>query len=1096
MSYVRSDCTAFGIPIPLDVWTAESTLGQATPQAGLPVPEARSNGSYPRWVLTASGAQTAGTEVQVRVVEPGFAPLAGVVVREDSDTDWRGRDTPLLPTRTEPIQIGGTPTPKRIYPHGLALPSGTRIVAFTRQTSGGAYAVVVAYRSASATSWTTVDVVTGLSTTAQPSPCLVVTGDAVSLFHYAIDDDSDTANVDIYQSLDEGATWAQSAAAVLQNEAIDLTAYTLGRMRGAYQNGQLMLLIGGTSTDVVADPREFVFQYASPDGGAHCVQISSCSYCAYPEVAVYDGRFVFCFADESTGFLQSRFVANAYADLSNTPNDTATAAWDIAFAHEYNQMFPITTNVVTDCDHALAVSENGLYWLARCASTAGSSEQSCQIVRILGPITNRNIKNMGYEPAGPVSGYGVWWLQDAGQTATDYPVHFCAWGWRGNIEVAFNLVSNSAQWDDQLFLTDLGGNSTVTQPFEKLIRADYLQACWLQTYMASSLPTIARYGWTATGAGTADITTTPGWLYVSTAAQQKYYTQTKTSNYGEIRMGGYMRRVSGGSITGAEIACGIRLGQAALGYEVQLRISGSQVRLYDVNAAATVATVSVDTTGGLYFLIALNENGDCFAAVAPGRTDGARIYLSLANGVGVTDDGGAGGTDNVWMFGNRAVGTAVSEWAEVNAWWTTGSPSGLRSLADGQTNPGQVTAIPLSSTASTYSAENVMVRARGGPMVMGDEYAIPASAASPQRALIPRGYSGSAREVRGGEFPSPRSGCVATATTGRWAFRVPTAAEQRFPRGMLLFDLQRANFPQALIRGYASGAWSTIGTWQGQLTGLTFAREGARIRITSTGTTYLSADVLAGIGYVRLVSGPTTVVRPVSRNSGGILTSASSLTPVVTIDIDPAAYTGTEPTSGNLTIYYGRGTLVVPTATTDQYEAFAVEFQLAPDIYEATPQLGKFSVCEAWCVSPADWGTVRSREMNAVIEELNNGTTRGKILAPIRDVRELPFTRVLFDGFKADGYAEWTIQTGGTVVGLDGNEQDTIEGMLVELGQGTIPGVMVPYIAANGGTRTLVDTLAGVYGRPALESVSFTLASGTEGTRFASGERLMWRGEL
>lgn len=1094
MSYVKSDALAFGIPVPLEDWTAESTLGQATPQAGLPVAVARSNGSFPRWSLTASGAQTAGTEVEVQVVEPGFAPLAGVVVREADDNDWRGRDTPLLCVRTEPLQISGVAS--RLYPHGIALPSGTRVVAFVRQIAAGDYAVVVAYRSATATSWTTVDVVTGLTTTAQPSPCLVLIGDALALLHYAIDDDDNVANVDVYQSLDEGATWEQSAAAVLQNDTISLTTYTLGRMRAAYQNGQLMLLIGATKTDVVADPREYVFQYASPDGGAHCVQISSCEYCAYPEVAAYDNRFVFCFADESTGFLQSRFAANAYTDLSTTPNDTATASWDIAFAHDYNQMFPISVNVVTDCDHALATSENGLYWLARRASSAGSTEQSCQIVRILGPVTNRNIHNMGYEPAGPSSGYGVWWLQDAGATATDYPTHFCAWGWRGNIEVAFNVESASGQWDDQLWLTDLGGNSTVTQPLEKLIRADYLQACWIQTWMATSVPTVARYGWTLTGAGTTNITTTPGWLYLSTSANQAYYTKTKTSNYGEIRMGGYFRRVSGGAIGADDIACSIRLAQAALGYEVLLRVTTTGVQLVDVNAGTVFATVTIDTTGGCYFLLALNEDGQCFAAVAPGRTDGARVYQGLANGDAMTDDGGAGGTDNVFMFGNRATGTAVSEWSEVNLWWVTGTRTGLRSLADGQTNPGQLTAIPVSATASTYSAENVTIRARGGPMARGDEYTIPASAATPQRALNPRGYSGSERSVRGGEFPSPRAGCVATATTGRWAFRVPTAAEQRFPRGMLLFDLQRANFGQARIQGYASGAWSTIGTWAGQLTGLTFAREGARLRITSTGTTYLSADVLADIGYVRLVSGLTTVVRPVSRNSGGILTSSTSLSPVVTIDIDPAAYTGTEPASGDLTIYYGRGTLVVPTATTAQYEAFSLDFQTAPDTYESTPRLGKFSVCEAWCVASADWGTVRRREMNAVVEEMNNGTTRGKILAPIRDVRELPFTRILLDGIKSNGYAEWTIQTGGAVVGLDGNEQDTIEGMLVELGQGTIPGVMVPYIAANGGTRTLVDTLAGVYGRPALEAVSFTLASGTEGTRYASGDRLIWRGEL
>src|SRR5690349_3272115 len=129
MATLRDNALAFGIPIPLEVWEAESTLGQSSPQTGIPDPQERSDGSLPQWMLTAAGPQTAGTNVEVMVVEPGYPPLAGVAVREDSDTYWRGRDTALFAARTEPLAAGDTPLPERLAPHGVALPSGARICA-------------------------------------------------------------------------------------------------------------------------------------------------------------------------------------------------------------------------------------------------------------------------------------------------------------------------------------------------------------------------------------------------------------------------------------------------------------------------------------------------------------------------------------------------------------------------------------------------------------------------------------------------------------------------------------------------------------------------------------------------------------------------------------------------------------------------------------------------------------------------------------------------------------------------------------------------------------------------------------------------------
>lgn len=304
------------------------------------------------------------------------------------------------------------------------------------------------------------------------------------------------------------------------------------------------------------------------------------------------------------------------------------------------------------------------------------------------------------------------------------------------------------------------------------------------------------------------------------------------------------------------------------------------------------------------------------------------------------------------------------------------------------------------------------------------------------------------------------------------------------------------------FQGYASGAWSTLGTMTCSVTGLSFARSGARIRPSATDTTFLRTNELQG-GYVIMTSGGNIKPRPIARNTGGPWGTATA-GPMPVIELDPASLDGTEPTTGTLTIIYPRATLLVPIAGggSTSYEGYAIRWSAAPSTsltYEGDYRVSKAVIGECWSLFYPDWGVARRREALTDIETMDSGRRTARVRGGRRRILELPYTSVRAENFALDTstYATWyRLETAGAIVGMLGEECEIIEGLLDEFEGGAIPAGYIPVIQKDGGTQTLLGYNSAIYGRLTSQETTWQLESGNEKLGAYAGVRLVWEQEL
>lgn len=1091
--------SGFGIPFPLGVLRAAMDVGEAGAAAGTPDKQARSDGSLPTVQVTAYGPQTPGTTVKTRYVTPGYPPAAGYAVKEAADDDWQGRDTPLLGVRADVLAATvGAGAVEEDQSHGVVLPNGTRVVARRHNALTGAR-IYVQSKAPGASSWSDTALgSTGHAVDADLWPCLLVLGSAVLLFHWTTDTTASSAQVDAWQSLDGGVTWVRYQRSILP-ATVSTVTYDLGRLRAGMLSGQIFLSAHVIDTNALHDPRDFVMQWASADRAGSLTLIGTHSSdssglgtgVGFQDVAAYDGRLFVSVADRHTQFIQVWILGNAWTPLSSLPFDGTTYGSAAGFGHLDTAMMTMAANAIADADQAMAVLEGALYLIARVPN-----DQTVQVARWAGAVASRSFAYLGSGPTG--TGHGALWRQDG--TPSDYPSRFCAWGWRGRLQLACNWVTDAGTYDDQLWLLDAGGNATKVSPFNRRFHGDQYQAGWDWTWAATSLPTAGGATMTSVGTGTASITTTPGRMRLTTTANTRYFTWTETGSPAEARMGLYLHQVSGGAVIGRTLACGIRYGTTGHGWDAEIRFSGSQARLYDLGGAVAIATVNVDVSAGVYILLAVSASGNVLAGVAEAGEGHERVFKMLANGVALTDDLGAGGTDVVYMMGNRATGTVVSEWS----WLGIGHDASFAAsttLADGQSNPDDLTPIPAGRGEPSYLGHGVSAIMRGGPAWVGDEVWIPSAAAYAARNLLPRGWEGDDKQDRGGLRPSPAAGWRSSSPASPWRlpFQHPSRLEEQVPRGYLYLHIEKANFPACILTGRQGGTWHTLGLWVGAVT-MTFTRTGARLILSGAAATYLRTNDLIG-GYAHLDSGAgVKKCRPILRNTGGPCGDGTT-GPIVVVDMDPATLDGTEPTSGSVDLYFPRATLIVPLASSAKYDAYAVEFAgapTAPYTYEGDYRAGVVAIGEIWTVNKADWGTQRARESNTDLTDLDNGRRIARVRAARRRVYELPYTSIRTEGFLQDeDVPSWYyLETGGAVVGMDGAEAETMEGVLEELEGAAKMFVYLPVIEADGGNTMLRGSQAGLYGRLTTAAVTWTIESGDQRAAHVAGMRLRIEEEL
>lgn len=961
------------VPYALEADLDASTVGQASPVAGVPLPAEDSAGRSPGLALSASGAQTAGTVLSVATQDAGNVGSATYRVKRTvagvADASWRGADLPNVLVGFN--GIGWASANRQTHPHAVTLPDDTQVVVYAERNS-----VIdtwdIKTRVWSPTSETyaaAVTVVTGLDKDHAPWPFLILmpdpqnrNGDPVVLLgHWDADDTNNVANVNLYISRDGGASWGGYARSVLE-DPITLNSgspyYVLGRIRGAMVGAQIVLFAWLTSS---ASPTENVFQWASATAAASFDYVGlvgdSAKPTGYPDV-VSRGMFA--------------YLAYSYDD-------------DIYIAPVRNAFVRVLTGTVVGA---------GLVTVS--ASTAAGTITAVEFC-----VLSYDVRRVVLHTANAARVFytdtatseflaGGLWFEDGNSPSTDKPTQIASTLYRGQVRIYANMDSATTTYENRLTRIDLGGLSSVTFPNATLSTRDSSRISWDTTYIPTALP--SAYGgatpWTASGAGADDITTTVGWHRITTTANQRYYTNASTlAATDQMLFLARVRQVAGGSVAAREGVVGVRWARVGIGFQVEVRCSATQIRSYDVNAGATLNTVTVAVSSGIDILMAISGTGKVSIWYRLIGTDEDRNFIELETATTCTDDAGAGGTTGSYYYGSLSTSTATFEYIPFGIKEYT--EFGINDLATSFTNPTTLRGIPYGT--NTYALAGTKLTATGGPTLAGDAWTITPDAEYPYRHALPMGDSESTVEIQGGHRPSAREDASAwrsTATSGYLAFRY-RGSRNRFVQAALGFHVEGLNVRTYGVYGYNEdgAAWVSLGTGT-QYKTVRFTRTNANspmIQVdtgnASTDEPYLYEGELVG-GYVKFVTSGD--VRPIQWNGEGRW-SSDGAHGLPYIELDPDSIDASESTTGSLEIWYPRSTFVTYLLPTQKFSKYALYWSGAMDTYEGYIKANIVAIGQVLpMVRTRDFGTIIEQSNPGAFSEMRSGLRFGRqqMIAP------------------------------------------------------------------------------------------------------------------
>ena len=985
--------SGFGVPYALEADTSASTLGQAGPVAGAPVVVADTLGRRPALSLSASGAQTSTTSLEVATQGAGHVGTGTFRVRRTIsgvvDGAWIGANLPNVLMGFNPLGWGGLTV--QAEPHALTLPDDTQIV--VRRQTNGIYREVVAqvYSPSTDTYGSSVDVATGLDASHNLSPALCLAPDPAGgpdpillCAYWVANDTDDEAQIEIAYSRDAGATWGVWARDVLP-AAITINSgspyYVLGRIRWTFLGSQAVMFVHVTSSASVSSEKEHVYQYASADYGASWTLIGTLRGYGFPDVVTVGAiAYLVALSAVSSPAVYLWPVRSAFVSITGlTPTDLFSYA-DAAVTSGSPSVFSYGALALTARRDGALVALN-----IRCVTNTRTGHAV--------------LYDPGTQAATRLNQYGaqerLWW-EDSNATATEYPADLCATAYRGQIRAYGTMISGTTTYDDRVTRWDIGGNSTETFPALSST-GSAVSPAWGWTSIPVALA--SAFGWTFTGAGTRSISTNTGWETLTTSANTAYYGRTVTATADQQVWQLFRVKVdSGGGVSSRVVACGIRAAGVGYGFEFELRFSTTQIRFRNVTGASDETTITIDTsTTGVDVLLAISGAGLASAWARVVGADELQVWTPIEEGFQLTDDAGAGGTSNVIMWGNRASGTATTRWIATGG--NSGASLGSADLASGPANPQDLRGIPY-ALSGAYAAAGVSLGATGGPAMVGESWVVYPNHEHPVRYLLPVGDEDSTPDKIGGQRTSstePASAWWATASTGYVQARFRGSANRTHP-ALVAVHAEGLNAADPLVRfyDYDAAAYTTIGTMANTKTGLRFLRPSATsptVRVDTSGTSsttpYIRAGSLKG-SYFRFIVGGK--VRPILDNTEGRWSNAGDAALCI---LTLGGIDGTEPTSGTAgTIIYSRATFIAAMTASAEYGAFALQWSSAPDIYEAQIRCAILAVCPVDPLLYArDWGTAYKQEDPAEVYESRAGLRRGRSrMTQPRLILSLPLT--------------------------------------------------------------------------------------------------------
>jgi len=344
----------------------------------------------------------------------------------------------------------------------------------------------------------------------------------------------------------------------------------------------------------------------------------------------------------------------------------------------------------------------------------------------------------------------TWTALDIGcyhsSASNDWITNFRAVATCGMICLLHNNSATTASYDGSIGALWLGGWGTVVSGLDRGTR---LTDPVVQRFTGFGLDSVnsnasavwipiekpEHNGWThAATAGTTALQS-PGELNISTTAALEYYTRALGTGLDIVALI-QVSKVSGGSVSTNAIACKINVANGASDFEVVLQIGAGQMAIFDTNAAAYVATWTIDTTVDQQVLIEID--GLAAKVNVWTRRPGGTIWSHrITDTTGsIVDDGSTPASNGLITWGHLSSATNHESNWQIVAYHESGEVVWNVDSVAFASRPMSSEPVPVSGlSAQTSGAEIPRLSVAFGPGVRGEEWTIPARSDYPFSAL-------------------------------------------------------------------------------------------------------------------------------------------------------------------------------------------------------------------------------------------------------------------------------------------------------------------------------------------------------------------------
>lgn len=857
--------------------STESDYSTAGARPGVPTPVVGS-----LLGLLASGTQDDGGSIGLLTGREGMPGRdgAGFLYRDlaagDTASQYRGADGGQAITGSYPLDMVSTATVVQAHPVAIRLQSGKLLVLHNQNST--TQHINVALFDPATDAWSTTSFAASSATYDQTGPglCQLPNGDVLAAIQAP-----DGAQVDIWRSQDDGATWALAAARVLQTALATGAAVTglslcyAGGLLGLYiaytKTGPTLTAAAYYSTDLGATFRQSLADWNTTTSGDQVRRLVA--------VGLTGGGVLLVCERTSGPAIEYRQIASPL----QAPTDAG--ATDLA------------TTAGTAKSAALTAWEDEIGVLFVMAAVTGSNASDCTAFR-------------------SDDGGSTWAEYDSpavrGSGTTAYLRHYDAVDVGGRVALVSRFTSTSSYTGRSVLVLWLGGYARVTVPAtsttDNFRSEDYIG--WAPANVNDPGPYVPidephNMGFPATGgADTDDSLTADGRLEYATTAAQRYHSINPTSySQGDEAAIAYfdVEVTSGGDKTAKEV--GIEVGEASAtqGHRISIRLDTTGAECWDEVAGAQIgSTLSIDMTEPLVFLAIVGKD--------PNTTGAAKVWYWRRGHVReavlwIDEDAlsnyGAVGDAQYMAWGHLGSTTATSKWRLV-AW----THDNIGKFSPRSEEPACAEWIALDgrdlrsrpfSSRPRYVVGGLKVTAQGGPAYRGDAWQIDADSAYAIRHIFP-GESSSPRD----EWRSDGDGVDMAIV---FDLESTYAADTRPLGSSLAMLLRNTNLGAAKLQRWDGAAWTDIMApasytdW----TGLDYAREGRVLRVdtgtTQTATRWLNhndhaGDIVEDTGNAWLAT--------IQTNRGGAWTSSAAKRPRILLDSE--GLSGGDPTSGTMRI--------------------------------------------------------------------------------------------------------------------------------------------------------------------------------------------------